>query len=168
MSTDHFLLFLFCPTASDHLTLTVNSMTSLQQAIDIASSLGNTAAYTKIQIPPGNHLLTAPTLFRGEINEIEMTGAGGGEVRLLCNYSVGSNNYTWYFAGLQSVMLTGIGFEDCARPLRLDTVAEVTIQDCSFRYVCDFNRTHLVRIPMGTEERVHISKVSSFQGSNCM
>jgi hypothetical protein len=136
--------------ASDRLTLTVNSMTSLQQAIDIASSLENTAAYTKIQIPPGDHLLTAPTLFRGEINEIEMTGAGGGEVRLVCNYSVGSyNNYTWYFAGLQSVMLTGIGFEDCARPLRLDTVAEVSIQDCSFRMFAEaaldiFNCHHIL------------------------
>ena len=147
-----------CPSASDRLTLTVNSMTSLQQAIDIASSLENTAAYIKIQIPPGDHLLTAPTLFRGEINEIEMTGAGGGEVQLACNYSVGSyNNYTWYFAGLQSVMLTGIGFEDCARPLRLDTVAEVSIQDCSFRYV------HLIHIPMGQKKASILERCPYFR-----
>ena len=132
-------------------------MTSLQQAIDIASSLENTAVYTKIQIPPGDHLLTAPTLFRGEINEIEMTGAAGGEVRLVCNYSVGSYNYTWYFAGLQSVTLTGIGFEDCARPLRLDTVAEVSIQDCSFRYV------HLIHIPMGQKKASILERCPYFR-----
>ena len=100
----------------------------------MAASPDNHADCTKIEIPSGNHSLTSQTFFPAEINKLEITGVGQG-VWLICDYILGSSNYTWYFAGLQSVSLTGMRFEGCRRPLRLDTVAEVVIHDCSFRYI---------------------------------
>ena len=71
------------------------------------------------------------------MREIEFIGQGD-SVRVLCDYDTLLFNYTWYFAGLNSVTLRGMQFESCPRPLRLDTVAEVEIKDCSFRLV-NFN-----------------------------
>ena len=71
------------------------------------------------------------------MGEIEFTGQGD-SVQVLCDYGPPIFNYTWYFAGLNSVTLRDLQFESCPRPLRLDTIAEVEIKDCSFRLV-NFN-----------------------------
>jgi hypothetical protein len=68
------------------------------------------------------------------VGKIEFVGLESG-VYVSCDYDdiVGSN-YTWYFDHLFSVTIRGIHFKNCPRPLRLDTVSNVTIQNCSFRY----------------------------------
>ena len=77
-------------------------------------------------------MLTAQTLFATENKEIEFVGLGD-NVSVSCDYTVRSN-YTWSFNGLYSVRLRGIHFEGCPRPLRLENISDVEIQDCSFRY----------------------------------
>ena len=118
-------------------TITVNSSTTLQQAINSVTSSdhirGQVSNCVRIEIPSGEHVLTSQTLFPAEVGGIEIIGLEDG-VYVSCDYHVMSN-YTWYFAGLPSVMLWRIKFEGCPRPLRLDTVAEVDIHNCSFRYV---------------------------------
>ena len=128
-------------------TLTVNSSLTLQQAINFSSSSmtlqqtinlslseGNTScsACIRIELPAGQHTLTAQTLFPTENKEIEFVGLGH-NVSVSCDYAVRSN-YTWSFNGLCSVRLRGIHFEGCPRPLRLENISDVEIQDCSFRY----------------------------------
>ena len=115
-------------------TLTVNSSLTLQQAVNISLSGGNTSCSTciRIELPAGQHTLTAQTLFPTENKEIEFVGLGD-NVSVSCDYAVRSN-YTWNFNGLCSVRLRGIHFEGCPRPLRLENISDVEIQDCSFRY----------------------------------
>ena len=128
-------------------TLTVNSSLTLQQAvnfslssmtlqptINLSLSVGNTScsACIRIELPAGQHTLTAQTLFPTENREIEFVGLGD-NVSVSCDYAVRSN-YTWSFNGLCSVRLRGIHFEGCPRPLRLENISDVAIQDCSFRY----------------------------------
>ena len=127
-------------------TLTVNSSLTLQQAVNvffsstlqqtvnISLSEGNVScsACIRIELPAGQHTLTAQTLFPTEDKEIEFIGLGD-NVSVLCDYAVRSN-YTWRFNGYCSVRLRGIHFEGCPRPLRLENISDVEIQDCSFRY----------------------------------
>ena len=115
-------------------TLTVNSSQTLQQTINLSLSGGNTlcSACIRIELPAGQHILTAQTLFPTENEEIEFVGLGD-NVSVSCDYAVRSN-YTWSFNGLCSVRLRGIHFEGCPRPLRLENISDVEIQNCTFRY----------------------------------
>ena len=113
-------------------TLSVNSSMILQQAITLVLSSHSTGSNcVQICVPSGKHDLTSQVLFTSEVEEIEFVGLGG-DVNVSCSYDVESN-YTWYFDHLSSVMIRGIHFENCPRPLRLDTISNVTIQNCSFR-----------------------------------
>ena len=116
------------------LTLSVNSSMTLQRAVDLSVSEGSRAASdcVRIQLPSGEHKLTSQTLFPAEMGEIEFIGLAG-SVYVECDYNTPISNYTWYFAGLHSVTLRGLQFDNCPRPLRLDTIAEVEIQHCTFR-----------------------------------
>ena len=122
------------PTADHCHTLSVNSSLSLQDAVITASlSVQSASRCVTIEIPSGNHFIREQTLFPAEVGEIEILGVGE-SVRVLCNYETQGLNYTWYFGGLYAVRIVGIQFESCPRPIRLDTIAEVQILDCSFRY----------------------------------
>ena len=78
-------------------------------------------------------MLTVQTLFPTEDDIMMMEIVGMGDnVSVSCDYAVRSN-YTWSFNGLCSVRLGGIHFEGCPRPLRLENISDVEIQDCSFR-----------------------------------
>ena len=80
----------------------------------------------------GQHKLTSQILFPSKVGEIEFSGLDS-NVSISCAYDVESN-YTWYFDHLSSVTIRSLHFENCPRPLRLDTILNVTIQYCSFRY----------------------------------
>ena len=111
-------------------TLSVNSSMTLQHAIILSRhSAGSNCV--KINVPSGKYNLTSQTLFPPEVGKIEFAGLGS-NVNVFCAYTVESN-YTWYFDHLSSVTIRGIHFENCPRPLRLDTISNVTIHNCSFR-----------------------------------
>ena len=109
---------------------------TLQKAVDLSVSEGSRPVgdCVRIQLPSGEHKLTSQTLFPAEMGEIEFIGLAG-SVHVECDYNTVISNYTWYFAGLHSVRFRGLQFENCPRPFRLDTIAEVEIQHCTFRYV---------------------------------
>ena len=115
-----------------HFTLSVNSSMSLQQAIIFITN-NSIVEYNcvRIEVPSGRHKLTSQNLFPQKIGDIEFVGLES-QVHVSCTYDVASN-YTWYFDHLFSVTIRGIHFERCPRPLRLDTISNVTIQNCSFK-----------------------------------
>lgn len=112
--------------------LSVNSTLSLQQAIDLSTSNSITSqtnqSCIRIEIPSGHHTILSQTVFPLSMEFIAVEEG----VHVSCNYTW-SSNYTWSFNGLDSVTITGIYFENCPRPLRLDTIEEVEIQNCTFR-----------------------------------
>ena len=113
-------------------TLSVNSSMTLQHAITFILSRQNTRSNcVKINVPSGQYNLTSQILFPSEVGEIEFAGLDGG-VNVSCTYAV-ELDYTWYFDHLSSVTIRGIHFENCPRPLRLDTISNVIIHNCSFR-----------------------------------
>ena len=115
-----------------NVTLYINSSMTLQQAVNFIAIKYNTGSNrVQINVPSGQHKLTSQILFPSEVGEIEFAGLES-NVFVSCAYDMESN-YTWYFDHLSSVTIRGIHFENCPRPLRLDTVCNVTIQNCSFR-----------------------------------
>ena len=115
-------------------TLSVNASVTLQQAVFFDSSIHSARCdCVQIELPTGIHTLTTQSLFPSEFEKIEFIGLGS-DVDVFCAYDV-RDNYTWYFDHQSSVTLENIHFENCPRPLRLDTISNVTIQSCSFRYI---------------------------------
>ena len=113
-------------------TLSVNSSMTLQQAITYVLSRHSAGTNcVQINVPSGKYNLTSQILFPSEVGQIEFAGLGS-NVNVFCAYTVESN-YTWYFDHLSFVTIRGIHFENCPRPLRLDTISNVTIHNCSFR-----------------------------------
>ena len=124
--------FLIQVLLSERCTFVVESSLTIQQAIN--NSLLEDCineGYVQIQLPSGKHIITSQTFFSTMLETIEFVGVGN-NVSVSCDYDL-SSNYTWYFYGLSSVTLTNIHFENCPRPLRIDTVINVTIHKCSFR-----------------------------------
>ena len=118
-------------------TITVTDSLNLQQAIErlLTTDDGNGTVIncTSIEVPPGEHVLSSQTLFTAEVGAIEIRGpSGNGNASVLCRYDVESN-YTWYFGEVTSVKINNIQFRECPRPLRIDTVADVELTNCSFR-----------------------------------
>lgn len=110
--------------------ISVDSSISFQQAIDLSISGSNSSEISciRIEIPSGNHTITSQTVFPVSM---EFIGVEDG-VYISCNYTW-TYNYTWSFSELDSVTINGIYFESCPRPLRLEAIAGVEIQNCSFR-----------------------------------
>ena len=116
-------------------TLSISSSLTLQQAVtSISNNYSNGSNCVRIEVHSGRHTLTSQILFPAEVGEIELVGLAS-DVTVFCAYNVEYQNYTWYFDHLSSVTIRGIHFESCPRPLRLDTILNVTIQNCSFRYI---------------------------------
>ena len=110
----------------------VNSTISLQEAIiKSVSNVDNSTICVRIELSSGEHAITSQTLFPAHIREIEFVGIGK-SISLSCYYDL-RWDYTWYFSGQSSVTFRNIHFQNCPRPLRIDTVANVRIKDCTFR-----------------------------------
>ena len=127
------------PSSSSCATLTVNATLTLQNAMDDCVSPDSIAMFNciTIYVPPGNHTLTSQILLPEDVGSIEIIGLvdGDDDVYVACDHEdVIVANYTWYFDGLETVKIKGLQFENCPRPLRLDTIDEVEILSCSFRY----------------------------------
>lgn len=126
------LLITLAQSQSECQVLSVDSAMSLQQAIDLSTSDSITSqtnqSCIRIEIPSGHHTILSQTLFPLNMEFIAVEE----DVHVSCNYTW-SHNYTWSFNGLDSVTISGIHFENCPRPLRLETIAEVEIQNCTFR-----------------------------------
>ena len=113
-------------------TMFVNSSMTLQQVVTyITNKHSIESNCVQIKVPSGQHKLTSQILFPSEVGEIEFASLGS-DVNVSCTYNVESN-YTWYFDHLSSVTIRGLHFGNCPRPLRLDTISNVTIHNCSFR-----------------------------------
>ena len=109
----------------------ISSSLTLQQAVtSISNDHSRGSKCIRIVAHSGNHTLTSQILFPAEVGEIEIVGLES--VNISCAYDP-REDYTWYFDHLSSVMMKGINFVNCPRPLRLDTISNVTIQNCSFR-----------------------------------
>ena len=122
-------------------TLSVEGSLSLQQSLEQlakdadVSRERNGSNFSRVELPSGVHFISTPLVFPARLNGIELVGLGD-NVTVTCDYAendTSGTNYTWYFQQLESVSMTGIQFETCPSPLRLDTIAEVLITDCSFR-----------------------------------
>ena len=117
--------------------ITVNKLLSLQDAIDavlIASAGSGSSNCSSIALPAGEHILSSQVQFPTDIGSLALVGLSQQSVSVSCVYSV-ETNYTWYFSKLESLSIQNIHFHNCPRPLRVDTVAEVEITNCSFRSV---------------------------------
>jgi hypothetical protein len=156
-------------------TITLTDSLNLQQAIErlLTTDDGNGTVIncTSIEVPPGEHVLSSQTLFTAEVGAIEIRGpSGNGNASVLCRYDVESN-YTWYFGEVTSVKINNIQFRECPRPLRIDTVADVELTNCSFRYfteaVLDVFNCHNVRLSSVTIEHNRGSGISdvSYRGN---
>ena len=117
---------------SECYTLPVNSTKPLQEALNTTEfSSGDDHHCVRVQLSSGQHSITSQINFPTEIRHVEFSGTGN-KVSMSCDYEP-KLNYTWYFSGQSSVTLRDIHFQNCPRPLRIDTVENVTIQNCSFR-----------------------------------
>ena len=112
-------------------TISVSGSLTLQQAVEQILAHDRDTNCTSVELPSGAHTITSQTLFTAELTGLQFVGVGK-NVSVSCNYSV-ATNYTWYFEQLESMVLQNIHFEGCPRPLRLDTIADVEIRNCSFR-----------------------------------
>ena len=98
-----------------------------------------------IEVPPGDHTLSAPIHFSNASVSLFGTGEEPDDVTIVCNYSVDVNesriydmdydytDYTFYFNRSEVVSFEGVQFVDCPYPLRLDTVATVRVCNSIFR-----------------------------------
>ena len=121
-------------------SVAVGDPVTLQQAIDqllvsLSTSTDGSGSYncTSIELPAGEHVLWSQTLFPADLGSLVIRGPAEESASVVCVYEVAENNYTWYFSDLESLEISNIHFRDCSRPLRIDTVAEVEITNCSFR-----------------------------------
>ena len=124
-------------------TLSVDGSLSLQQSLEQLLNLTrdtnsddsrerSDSNCSRVELPSGVHYISTPLFFPAQLNDIEVVGLGD-NVTVACSYPDSDTNFTWCFQRLESVRMAGIQFEACPLPLRLDTIAEVLITDCSFR-----------------------------------
>ena len=105
----------------------------------------NTSSCISIAVPPGDHLVTAPVHFNATNLYLLGTGERSDDVTISCNYTVDVNesrifevdynytDYTFYFNRSEVVSFEMVQFIGCPYPLRLDTVAAVTVSNLTFR-----------------------------------
>lgn len=114
--------------------VSVNESLSLQQLLDsVLWNDGTNANCISVKLPVGNHILSSQIQFPEELKSLELIGSWPEHASVLCSYPV-ETDYTWYFSKQTSLRIQNVHFRDCPRPLRIDTVGEVEINNCSFRY----------------------------------
>ena len=98
-----------------------------------------------IAVPAGDHLVTAPVHFGAASVYMFGSGERSEDVTISCNYTVDVDesrifdldynytDYTFYFNRSEVVSFEKVQFVGCSYPLRLDTVAAVTVSNSTFR-----------------------------------
>ena len=100
----------------------------------------NISDCTSIIVPAGDHLVTAPVHFGAASVYMFGSGESSEDVTISCNYTVDVDEYTYidytvYFNRSEVVSFEMVQFVGCPFPLRLDTVAAVTVSNSTFRLV---------------------------------
>ena len=98
---------------------------------DWNASLFENCTNVVVELPPGNHSIKSQISFPTTLDTVQLV-AKEGNVTVSCDYTP-THDYTWLFKDLSSLTLTGIDFNDCPRPIRIDTISNVTINNCSFK-----------------------------------
>ena len=126
-------LMMYTASSDECRTIIVTGALNLQEVVDrLAADEEATANCSIIELPPREHVLSSQTMFPSELGSLEFRGPREGIASVGCRY-VAETNYTWYFSEILSLKIHDVHFHDCPRPLRIDTVAEVELNDCSFR-----------------------------------
>ena len=127
-------------------TVGVDGSLSLQQAVERLSTAddGNATNCSIVEIPAGEHVLSSQTLFPGQLESLEIRGPWDDTVSVVCRYEA-ETNYTWYFSEMEALQIRNVHFHGCPRPLRIDTVADVELTNCSFRYITHSSCLHCPR-----------------------
>lgn len=108
---------------------------SLQRALNgliQSSAVDNGTNCSRVVLPVREHVLSAQLVFPAELGRLELVGSAETGVSVTCSYTT-VQNYTWYFSRLISLKLQHIHFHNCPRPLRIDTVSDVEVNNSSFR-----------------------------------
>ena len=118
---------------------------ALMIAVELEDKQQDTSNCISIAVPPGDHLVTEPVYFGAANVSIFGTGQRSDDVTIFCNYTVDVNeswifdldynytDYTFYFNRSEVVSFEMVQFIGCPYPLRLDTVAAVTMSNSTFR-----------------------------------
>ena len=111
-----------------------STCSDLQRALEVVANKtrGSEGDCVEVSVPRGQHYITSQLFFG--IEEVHIVGAGSTSTFLVCDYQPESNlDYTWYFNWTQSVVLQDISLLNCLRPLRLDTLSNLEVSNCSFK-----------------------------------
>lgn len=122
------------PGSSGVCSLNTSTCGSLQRALEAIaeSTLDSGTDCIELSIPRGQYLITGQLFFKA--HALHIVGEGAGLTSLVCDYQANSPlDYTWYFNWTQSIVLERISVLNCPLPLRLDTVSNLEISNCSFR-----------------------------------
>ena len=118
-----------------------NLQSALMMVVDLTAQQQSISDCISIIVPAGDHLVTAPVHFGAA--SVHMFGSG--ESSISCNYTVDVDesrifdldysytDYTFYFNRSEVVSFEMVQFVGCPFPLRLDTVAAVTVSNSIFR-----------------------------------
>ena len=113
--------------------------------VELTAKQHNISDCVSIALPPGDHLVTAPVHFGAASVHMFGSGESSEDVTISCNYTVDVDesrifdlnysytDYTFYFNRSEVVSFEMVQFVDCPFPLRLDTVAAVTVSNSTFR-----------------------------------
>jgi hypothetical protein len=113
--------------------------------VELNGEQQNISDCVSIAVPAGDHLVTAPIHFGAASVYILGSGENSKDVTISCNYTVDVDesrifernytytDYTFYFNRSEAVSFEMVQFVGCPFPLRLDTVAAVTVSNSTFR-----------------------------------
>ena len=118
---------------------------ALMMVVESNSEWHNTSNCVSIVVPAGDHLVTGPIHFGAASVYMFGSGERSEDVSISCNYTVDVDesrifdldynyiDYTFYFNRSEVVSFEMVQFVGCPYPLRLDTVANVTVSNSIFR-----------------------------------
>ena len=124
---------------------------ALAAAVKLSSKNGmknlerSTSDCVSIAVPAGDHSITAPVHFGAASVYMFGSGESSEDVTISCNYTVDVDesrifdlnynytDYNFYFNRSEVVSFEMVQFVGCPFPLRLDTVAAVTVSNSIFR-----------------------------------
>lgn len=129
-----------CSTSPSPISNTFNC-SQLQDALSIVTSTGLVGQGDPVcvSLTAGEHPLTYTDM---QIEySVHIMGSGDGETVLQCSPSETFNEdkyeeFPLRFGGNTSILVEGVSFGGCGRPLLFNGTANVTIQDSHFRYTC--------------------------------
>ena len=122
-----------------------NLQSALMMVVELTAEQQNTSDCVSIAVPAGDHLVTAPVHFGAASVHMFGSGESSEDVTISCNYTVDVDesrifdldynytDYTFYFNRSEVVLFEMVQFVGCPFPLRLDTVAAITVCNSTFR-----------------------------------